>query len=201
MGIDFKAQLMLKYFVSVLLTCSSVVVYSQHVQRVNRKGFVFGTSLGLAHSVQKFPGKNQSNTDLGLDVKLGYMIKPNLALLLTSNVSTYNYSGIARDRKRDFGIVAPSLQYWISKRMWVLAGAGLAVDAPVFWDIKNAETDKNETNYYTGGGLIASVGYEFYKRKNLVLDVKTRLTYRNVNLPNGKVTGISPSILVGFNFY
>ncbi len=175
--------------------------YSQNKEAINREGFVFGTSIGIAHSIQSFPTKMQSNTDFGLDLKFGYMIKPNISLLLTSNISGYDYAGTGRARKRDFGVIAPAVQYWFGDRFWGLVGIGLGVDAPVFFDIEDPDNQKEETKYYPGLGIIGAVGYEFYQGKKFAIDLKARMTYRNVNLTEGKTTGISPSILIGINFY
>jgi len=59
----------------------------------------------------RFPDESESFSDLGIDLKVGYMINTNLAILLTSIVSIYDYTGFGRDRKRDFGVLAPSIQY------------------------------------------------------------------------------------------
>jgi hypothetical protein len=129
------------------------------------------------------------------------MLRPNLALLLSSNVSSYDYSGLGRDRKRDFGIIAPTLQYWLSDRFWVLGGVGLGVDAPIFWDIEKPEINKEEAKYYAGLGVVTALGFEIYRKKNFALDIKTRLTYRNVKLQEGRTSGFSPALLLGVNFY
>ena len=187
-------------WISILL-CSVISIQGQTKHVVDRKGFVFGISIGASHTVQSFPGKSQNETDFGLDFKIGCMIKPNIALLLTSNVSGYEYSGIGRTRKRDFGILAPSLQYWLDKRLWLLGGIGLGLDAPVFFDVKNLETNSGEMKYHGGLGIIAAVGYEFFQKEKFTIDMKARIGYRNLNITEGKTTGISFGLLVGINFY
>jgi len=184
-----------------LLLWMNTLVQAQNKPGVERKGIIFGTSIGLAHARQSFPDKKQNDTDFALDFKLGYMIKPTLAVLLTSNVSGYQYSGIGRSRKRDFGILAPSIQYWLNDRFWVLGGVGLGVDAPVFFDIEDPETNPEEVAYHSGLGLIGSVGYECYQRGKFTLDLKARIGYRNLQVTEGKTQGVSFGILVGLNFY
>lgn len=191
----------MKYFFSALLICLISSAYSQNNQNVHRKGFVFGTALGVSHSIQTFPSNKQNNTGLGLDFKVGYMVKPNLALLLSSNVSSYDYSGVGRDRKRDFGIVAPTIQYWFNHRFYILGGVGLGVDAPIFWDIEKPEINKEEVQYFAGLGAVTALGFEIYRKKNFALDIKTRLAYRNVELQEGRTSGFSPALLLGINFY
>ena len=194
---------------SVLITSALILfvsingVFAQEDKAIHRKGFVFGTSYGTGYSILKFPDNGQGELGFALDVKLGYMIKPDIALLLTTNVSIYDYSGFGRDRKRDFGILAPSIQYWLNDKFWLLGGIGLGGDNPVFWDIdfENVDNDPLETKYYNGLGLVTAVGYEFYQRKNVTLDLKTKISYRNVEMQEGKTNGVSFALLLGINFY
>lgn len=186
---------------TICLIFMSTLMYSQNEQRITRKGFVFGASMGISQSILTFPKENQSETHLALGFKLGYMLNPNLALLLTSNTSIYSYSGIGRERLRDFGVLAPSIQYWYKDKFWIMGGVGLGVDAPVFFDIKEPDTYKEEREYHNGFGIIGAVGYEFYQGKRFAIDLKARITYRNVNITEGKTTGISPAIMIGINFY
>lgn len=159
-------------------------------------------SSGVAKSNLKFPNMSLNQTNLGIDLKVGYMLNPKLAILLMSNVSIYNYSGFGRNRKRDFGVLAPSLQYWLKDKLWLIGGIGIGGDNPVFWDIQNPETDPLETKYFSGFGIVGTVGYELFKsNKNFTIDIKGKVMYRNVNLQEGNTTGISYGILIGFNFY
>jgi hypothetical protein len=194
---------MKSFLSSVLLFCLlfSQQVFSQYTKDTNRKGLVFGLSTGLGYSILKFPEKNQNDIGIGLDIKFGYMIQSNLAILLTSNVTVYDYSGYGRDRKRDFGILAPSVQYWVGDKFWVLGGIGIGGDSPVFWDIKNPDSDALETKYYSGLGVITSVGYEIYQKKNFAIDLKTKIIYRNVKIQEDKSNGVSFALLLGLNLY
>ena len=191
----------MKSLLSALLLSLITSAYSQNMQDVYRKGFVFGTAIGVSHSIQPFPNNKQNNLGLGLDFKVGYMLQPNLALLLSTNISSYNYSGVGRDRTRDFGIVAPTIQYWLNDKLWVLGGVGLGVDAPISWDIKNPDVNKKETQYYTGLGVVMALGFDIFRKKNFTVDIKTRLSYRNVQLQEGRASGFSPAVLIGINFY
>jgi hypothetical protein len=187
-------------FVLLVLILSSQLS-AQKNQDISRKGFVFGISVGAAHSTLWFPVKSQNDPGFALDAKLGYMLKPNLALLLTTNVSVYDYSGFGRNRKRDFGILAPALQYWLNDRFWILGGVGLGGDNPVFWDIKNPDNDPLETKYYPGLGVVGVIGYEIYQRKSFAIDLKAKATYRNVQLQEGRTNGLSFAVLLGVNLY
>ena len=58
-----------------------------------------------------------------------------------------------------------------------------------------------ETKYYNGLGFVTAVGYEIYQRKNMALDLKTKISYRNVEMQEGKTNGVSFAFLLGINFY
>ena len=189
-------------FVAIL--SSALVSYqavAQHAAPVERQGWVFGASVGYGSTILKFPAKQQTDGGVALDAKVGYMVKPHLALLLTTNVSVYDYSGFGRNRKRDFGVVAPAVQYWVSDRFWVLGGAGLGGDNPVFWDLKNPDAAPLETKYYPGLGVVAAVGYEIYQRNSLAIDLKMKITYRNVAMQEGPTNGVTLAVLLGVNLY
>ena len=193
------------WFKTMLTICTILLVQFMHAQEdigFQRKGFVFGTSIGSAVTSIQFPTTSQDETDVAIDFKVGYMLHAKLALLLTSNVSIYDYAGFGRDRKRDFGIVAPSVQYWLHNKLWLLGGIGIGGDNPVFWDVKNPDDDPLETKYYAGLGVVTSVGYEVYRSKhNFAIDIKAKAMYRNVNLQEGHSTGFSYGLLLGINFY
>ena len=104
-----------------------------------------------------------------------------------------------RKRSRDFGGVFASAQYFLKDKFWVLGGIGIGTDAPVFYNIKPANT--GETEYYSGLGLVSSVGYEVYRKKNFAIDLQARINYSNVNLPIGKTNGFTTALLLGINFY
>lgn len=180
-------------FLSVLISLS-MTVFSQ-----DRKGFLFGASAGLAHSNIRVSSSTQSNTDLGLNWKVGYMIRPNLAVLINGSASIYDYTLSGRARKRDFGGIFPSAQYWVADKIWILGGGGIGTDAPVFYDLKVENIE--ETKYHSGIGAISSIGYEVYRKKNFALDVQARLNFSGVDLPVDKAKGFTTALLLGFNFY
>lgn len=187
---------------SILITICTLLcltAYSQNKNQLNRKGFVIGISAGVSNSTMFFPTKTQNNTNLALNWKIGYMIKPNLALLLNGSVSIYSYNLSGRERKRDFGGIFPSAQYFVSDKFWILGGIGIGTDAPVFYDLK--PENKEETKYYSGIGVISSVGYEIYHKKNFAIDMQARVNCSSVNLPIGKTNGFNTALLLGITFY
>ncbi|MFA6403251.1 MAG: hypothetical protein WCX31_16755 [Salinivirgaceae bacterium] len=184
---------------AIIFTLICLTGKAQDNTQVSRKGFIFGTSLGVANANMNFPTSKQNNTNLAINWKIGYMVNPKLALLVNGAVSIYHYNLMGRARKRDFGGVFPSAQYWVSDKLWILGGIGLGTDAPVFYDLEPDNID--ETKYYSGFGVVSSAGYELYRKKNFAVDLAARLNYSSVNLPIGKANGFTSAFLIGINFY
>jgi len=189
----------MKSIITISLGLISLTSYAQDKTQINRKGFAFGTSVGISDTNMSFPTKTQTNKDLAINWKIGYMLNPQWALLLNGAVSIYEYNLIGRPRKRDFGGIFPSVQYWGTERFSILGGVGLGTDAPVFYDLKPENED--ETKYYSGLGFISSFNYEVYQKKNFTIDIQARLNYSSVNLPEGKINGFNTGLLLGINFY
>lgn len=185
----------------LLATCFMLnyATCAQNKEEINRKGFMVGFSTGIANSNLNFPTKDQNNTNLAINWKVGYMLNPKLAVLINGAASVYEYDISDRKRLRDFGGVFASAQYFTTNRFWVLGGIGIGTDAPVFYDLKPENTI--ETKYYSGFGVVSSVGYEMYRKKNFALDLQGRVNYSNVNLPIGKTIGFTTALLIGINFY
>ena len=184
--------------VSILALCSTLG-YTQQIKTTERKGLMFSFSTGVGNSRLAFAGNKQSNTDLALNWKIGYMLNPKLALLINGAVAIYNFNLSGRPRKRDFGGICPSVQYHLNNKWWVLGGIGLGIDAPVFYDLKPDNQD--ELKYHSGFGGITAIGYEIYKRNNIAVDLQARYNYSKANLPTGAIQGNNIALLVGINFY
>ena len=164
-----------------------------------RKGFVFGTALGVSALSLKFQNKPTQN-EIALsfpNFKIGAMISPNTALILYLPGSIYTYKNEGRERDRGFEAITPSVQYWFRDRFWVLGGAGLGMDAPAFYDIKN----ETERKFYFGGSALAATGYEVWRKGKCTLDLQARVHYGTAKFPEGVRSGLAFSIMVGFNWY
>lgn len=101
--------------VTILSICS--LAYGQN-QSSHRSGLFFGNSIGISRTSHHFPYDSQINSDLALEAKIGYFIKPDFALTLITNPSIYNYNGSNRERKRNLVSLQP------------LPNTGLAVKKP-----------------------------------------------------------------------
>lgn len=164
-----------------------------------KKGFVFGLAAGASQVSLSYPSK-PLKTELSLSVpniKIGAMISKRMALLVYLPGSIYRYKESGRLRDRGFEAICPSVQYWLKDRWWIMAGAGLGMDAPAFYDIRH----ETERTFYFGSSLITAAGYELWARRQFAVDVQARAHLSNLNLSEGSVNGAAFSLLIGFNLY
>lgn len=167
---------------------------------VERKGFFWGAAAGAGvlslhvGDTLAFSGGGASFPNL----RVGTMIGRRTAVLLLLPGTVYAWRLSGRTRDRGFEGVVPMLQYWPANRWWVSAGAGLGMDAPAFYDIK----DSTERKFWIGGALIAASGWELWQQQHFVLDLQARI-HANVGLnhPAGTARGTALSLLVGVNWY
>lgn len=187
-------------YVIILLNLSYLVV-AQTNEKTNstRQGFIFGTAIGASYVNIKTSGlPKREEVSLSIpNFKFGYMLNNNFALAICLPGSLYKYKDSGRQRDRGFEGIVPSAQYWINDRWWVLGGAGLCMDAPAFYDIK----DSTERKFYFGPAIIFGSGFELWKKKKFALDLQSRLHYGYTNVPSGTKKGIAFSVSVGFNWY
>ncbi len=101
------------------------------------------------------------------DLKLGYMLNERLAITVSMPGNIYEF----QDNDRHFGGFIPSVQYWVKDRWWIHGGIGLAIDSPALYDIQDNVND----DWNFGCAVMASTGYEIYKKKNFALNVQSKL--------------------------
>lgn len=183
----------------IFLCVKSLTAAAQTGEHSFRKGWMFGLATGAAHTRLSLADQPRRGGDAALQWKVGCSLHPKLAVLLVGAVSVYDYDLSGRPRKRDFGGVFPSLQYHFSDKFWVMGGAGIGTDAPVFYDLKRE--NEEETKYYGGIGGVVSAGRQIYRRKNFVVDLQARLQAGKANIPAGQVRGASMGVLLGINFW
>lgn len=90
------------------------------------------------------------------NLKIGYMLSSQAAVLVLLPGTIYMYRGGGdEDRSRDRGFegIIPSIQYWVADRWWLMGGAGLTLDAPTFYDVRQP----SEGKYYFGPALSLSM--------------------------------------------
>ncbi|WP_324719366.1 hypothetical protein [Salinimicrobium sp. HB62] len=137
-----------------------------------RDGFIFEFGLGGGViSIEDSEGMQTFDEAQGAisfpELKFGYMLNDELAITASMPGMIYEFQG----RDRHFGGIIPSLQYWVKERWWIHGGLGLAIDSPALYDI---EDDLND-DWNFGGAVMASTGYEVYKKKNFALNIQSKL--------------------------
>ncbi len=169
-----KKQILLR-MACVAFALLSSITYAQNTNpetTTQRDGFIFEFSLGSgiisledSAGIQTFD-KSQGTFSFP-DLKLGYMLNEKLAIIVSMPGNIYEF----QDNDRHFGGFIPSLQYWVKDRWWIHGGIGLAIDSPALYDI---EDDVND-DWNFGCAVMASTGYEIYKKKNFALNVQSKL--------------------------
>lgn len=183
----------------IAFTFISTTAFAQSNSNVKRDGFIFEFALGGgiisiedSQGIQTFD-KAQGGISFP-ELKLGYMLNDNLAIALALPGMIYNF----QDNDRHFGSFIPSLQYWVKDRWWIHGGVGLAIDSPALYDIKDNIND--DWNY--GTAVMASTGYEVYKKKNFALNIQSKLVLGRAFLKgDAHRDAVSFNIGLGFNWF
>lgn len=177
----------------MLLSCGSAL-FARGADTAHRKWF-FGAAAGYASlhlSVTGTADEMQSSFSLP-NLKIGHMVGKSTGVMLYLPGSLYKYqqNGVSRDR--GFEGIVPSIQYWPASRLWVMAGAGLGLDAPAFYDVE----DETEAKFYFGGAALAGFGYEVTTVGRCTFDIQARAHYGYANVPEGIRTGFALNLLAG----
>lgn len=169
-----KKQILLR-MACVAFALSSSITYAQNTNpetTTQRDGFIIEFSVGGglisiedSAGIQTFDQSQSAFTFP--DLKLGYMLNENLAVTVSMPGMIYEF----QDNDRHFGGFIPSLQYWVKNRWWIHGGIGLAIDSPALYDIKDNVND----DWNFGCAVMASTGYEIYKKKNFALNIQSNL--------------------------
>jgi hypothetical protein len=164
-----------------------------------RHGLFFGAAAGPAVIQMHGPSSDAgwSGSASFPNFKLGWMLSDRLGVALYLPGTIYRYEGTGRPRDRGFEAAMASVQAWASTRWWVLAGAGLGLDAPAFYDVKSPDEGK----YYPGLGAALGTGYEVWRRRSFALDLQARVHVGRNALPEGIARGRALDLLVGVNWY
>ncbi|WP_299099958.1 hypothetical protein [uncultured Winogradskyella sp.] len=169
-----KKQIMLR-MACVAFALLSSITYAQNTNEETttiRDGFIFEFSLGAGLiSIEDSEGIQTFDKSQGTftfpDLKFGYMLNDKLAITAVMPGAIYEF----QDNDRHFGSFIPSVQYWVKDRWWIHGGIGLAIDAPALYDIKDDVND----DWNFGCAVMASTGYEIYKKKNFALNLQSNL--------------------------
>ena len=176
-----KKQILLRMACAFFALVSSTT-YAQNTNSETtsqKDGFIFefvvgGGIISIEDSAGIQTFDKSQGTFVFPDLKFGYMLNGHLAITASMPGNIYQF----QDNDRNFGGFIPSVQYWVKDRWWIHGGIGLAIDSPALYDIKDDIND--EWNF--GCAVMASTGYEIYKKKNFALNVESKLVLGRVSL-------------------
>ncbi|MDX2283626.1 MAG: hypothetical protein NW241_05660 [Bacteroidia bacterium] len=180
----------------LLMICLPYLAGAQAPVRPERKGFTAGFSLGAG--LLSVSTRDTAQTGAAFtfpNLRIGYLLREDLALCLLIPGSVYRY----QDKPRGFEGVLLSAQYWPADRWWLLGGAGMALDAPAFWTVR----EPRRTDFHTGfPALAAAAGFELWRSRRFALDLQYRFyTGRAALAGGGQRRGWSQMGSIGFNWY
>ena len=164
----------------------------------NREKFIFEFGIGggvitLENSEGTQTFDKSQGTSIFPDLKIGYMVKENLAITASLPGNIYSFEG----NDRHFGGILPGVQYWFANKWWVNGSVGLAIDSPALYDIKDINDDWN-----FGKIVGVGVGYEFYQKENFAMNIQSKVLMGRVNLDNNQHRdAVSFGISLGFNWF
>ena len=165
----------------------------------NREGFMFefvvgGGIIGIEDSAGMQTFDKSQGAFIFPDLKFGYMLNNRLAATISAPGMIYTVN----DNDRHFGGIIPAVQYWVKDRWWIHGGAGLAIDSPALYDIKDNVND----NWNTGIAVTVSTGYEVYRKNKFALNVQSKLLLGGVKLDNNIDRDVVQfSLGIGFSWF
>ncbi|MFK7812102.1 MAG: hypothetical protein AB8B59_06385, partial [Maribacter sp.] len=184
MSKTIKKQVMLK-MACIAFALMATMTFAQNNSNTknsfNRDGFMFEFGLGGGTiSLEDSAGLQSFDDAQGAgtfpELKFGYMLNEKLAITASIPGMIYEF----QNNDRHFGGFIPSLQYWVKNRWWIHGGAGLAIDSPALYDIKDNVND----DWNTGVAVMVSTGYEVYRKNKFALNVQSKLLLGGVKLDN-----------------
>ena len=129
----------------------AMLVCSDRASAQDRESFTFLVDVGAG--VQNDTATEQTEVGLaGLQFGAGGFLNENLALMfrLAGTNVTYDFGGI--EYNQSSGVAGPAVQYWLSDRFNVEAGAGIG-----YW---RGDTDEDDTGF----GLLLGAGVSVFNR-------------------------------------
>ena len=128
------------------------------------------------------------------DFHIGGMLNPRLALLFEVWVTGKNIDESASEFLWQ-SMVLVAAQYWVTPRLWVKGGLGLAHLSLTYED----GYESGDEAVDDGGAALAAVGYEIVVLPRFALDLQLRAGVGSYDAIDEQVVAVSAGL--GFNFY
>ena len=155
---------------------------------IQRDGFVIGFSIGGGLLTNDSCDTCDSLEGPGAELHLGFMLTPQLALLVEGYAVSHTESNITLTQT--MGVLAA--QFWVAPNMWLKGGLGsghLALSNDVGEEFAVSED---------GAGLMIAAGFEVYQGQAFAVDLSLRaaaVSYEDAD------TVTQTAATVGFNWY
>lgn len=190
----FRMRIILLSILASLLAYPAASQTSAPIPMTYRKGFTFGFSVGIGALQLTTDAQTQRMTSGSFpNLRIGYWIQPRLTAQLLLPGAIYTQNG----KHRGFEGILLSAQYWPAERWWLLAGAGLALEAPAFWTID----DPAQADFHWGTGAALATGYEVWRKRNFSLDILYRLYTGRAGTGDEVRKGLAHQVSIGFNWH
>jgi hypothetical protein len=181
-------------FVSLILVAAAAPLRAQTTRPP--AGPTFGVAVGVSRlrltDLPSLPGVR--GTDVSIGWHAGWQTAGRFAVLLAATSSPYRYAGGGRSRKRAFESITPTVEYRASDQLRLQAGAGLQLDAPVFWDVRNAP---GERRFSRGLGVVLGASVTPGRSSSWQPELRARWNRGFADLPEGRVQGQATALLLG----
>ncbi|MFN8340033.1 MAG: hypothetical protein U0V64_00075 [Cyclobacteriaceae bacterium] len=160
--------------------------------------WILSAGVGLSQLQLAGDGISEKSTVLSIpNIQIGRKLTPRLALVVNLPGCVYRYAAVGRTRDRGFEGIIPGIRYAINDRWWALAGIGLGMDAPAFYDIKTPE----ERNFHLGYAGLAGVGYEYWRTERKSAGVQLRWRHNWLKTAPTWTSGSALELLMTFTLY
>lgn len=134
-------------------------------------------------------------TDIAIGWHIGWQANRRIALLLAGTSGLYPAPVSGRTRRRGFETLMPTLEYRAADGFRVQAGAGLQLDAPVFWD--PAPLTPTSPRFSRGLGVVLGASYAPVRHGHFAPELRARWNAGYADLPQGRERGRAAAVLVG----
>lgn len=178
---------------SLALVLIGLNLLGQEIESFERKGLVLGAGIGFGSHFQSGESLIRYTAP---NLRVGFMLNSNWALLIHAPGGTYSRNG----EMRAFEGLIPTAQYWFGDRLYFNAGIGLGIETTPIFEV---DFEAGPPSFNGGLGLMSSFGYEFKQwGSNKTVDLQLRALYGNIRLPElGAQNLFSLDLVIGINLY
>ena len=142
-------------------------IYVEPAPTTLRSGVVLGGGVGLGHIACDGADCGGVNEAAGLNLTVGGMLAPDLALVLDGWGMSHRDSDNATFTQ---AIITAAFRYWPARRLWLQAGAGVAQAS---WEYSN-DLVEFESRSDTVPALMGAIGVELISSPAFAFDVSLR---------------------------